>query len=276
MHGRWTPLYHAAYRTTAQDLKSVGAIDVRVSMRGNARPREKWALTFTLQDWSLIHAFGEICLAFANRIADAPSEDAALRQIYATVDQWQRLLKISRNSDMAKLLRGTFGELVAAMEITRQTGKTIEEVCVAWQGPYAAPQDFQFPDEKTAWEVKTIHKTAESITISSPEQLDTSDRSIKLMVLEIQETKDMEHGLTLPQLVDRLREKAADPSTVTEYVDDGLASLGLNLYSGLSPRLHSALEQYPLTVSKTDFRGSKPGRYRLAFRISRTISAEAT
>ena len=44
------------------------------------------------------------------------------------------------------------------------------------------------------------------------------------MVLEIQETKDMEHGLTLPQLVDRLREKAADPSTVTEYVDVGLAS----------------------------------------------------
>lgn len=131
---------------------------------------------------SLIHAFGEICLAFANRIADAPSEDAALRQIYATVDQWQRLLKMSRNSDMAKLLRGTFGELVAAMEIAQQAGKTIEEVCVAWQGPYAAPQDFQFPDEKIAWEVKTIHKTAESITISSPEQLDTSDRSIKLMV----------------------------------------------------------------------------------------------
>ena len=230
-------------------LNRLEAIDVRVSMRGNARPREKWALTFTLQDWSLIHAFGEICLAFANRIADAPSEDAALRQIHATVDQWQRLLKISRNSDMAKLLRGTFGELVAAMEITRQTGKTIEEVCVAWQGPYAAPQDFQFPDEKTAWEVKTIHKTAESITISSPEQLDTSDRSIKLMVLEIQETKDMEHGLTLPQLVDRLREKAADPSTVTEYVDDGLASLGLNLYSGL--------------VSQTAFRIGTISTYRV-------------
>ena len=150
---------------------------------------------------------------------------------------------------MAKLLRGTFGELVAAMEITRQTGKTIEEVCVAWQGPYAAPQDFQFPDEKTAWEVKTIHKTAESITISSPEQLDTSDRSIKLMVFEIQETKDMEHGLTLPQLVDRLREKAADPSTVTEYVDDGLASLGLNLYSGL--------------VSQTAFRIGTISTYRV-------------
>lgn len=230
-------------------LNRLEAIDVRVSMRGNARPREKWALTFTLQDWSLIHAFGEICLAFANRIAYAPSEDAALRQIYATVDQWQRLLKISRNSDMAKLLRGTFGELVAAMEIVRQTGKTIEEVCIAWQGPYAAPQDFQFLDEKTAWEVKTIHKTAESITISSPEQLDTSDRSIKLMVLEIQETKDMEHGLTLPRLVDRLREKAIDPATVTEYVDDGLASLGLNLYSGL--------------VSQTAFRVGTISTYRV-------------
>lgn len=41
-------------------LNRLEAIDVRVSMRGNARPREKWALTFILQDWSLIHAFGEI------------------------------------------------------------------------------------------------------------------------------------------------------------------------------------------------------------------------
>ena len=73
--------------------------------------------------------------------------------------------------------------------------------------------------------------------------------SIKLMVLEIQETKDMEHGLTLPQLVDRLREKAADPSTVTEYVDDGLASLGLNLYSGL--------------VSQTAFRIGTISTYRV-------------
>lgn len=66
-------------------LNRLEAIDVRVSMRGNARPREKWALTFTLQDWSLIHGLRGDLLGFANRIADAPSEDAALRQIYATL-----------------------------------------------------------------------------------------------------------------------------------------------------------------------------------------------
>ena len=81
------------------------------------------------------------------------------------------------------------------------------------------------------------------------------------MVLEIQETKDMEHGLTLPQLVDRLREKAVDPATVTEYVDDGLANLGLNLYSG--------------QVSQTGFPRIEPGTIpigvsNLTYHISRS------
>lgn len=209
------------------------AIDVRVGRREKAWVSEQWTLMFILQDWSLIHAFAEICLAFADRIAVATSREDALRQVYATVDQWQRLLKASRNTDMMKVLRGAFGELVTALEIMRHTGKPIEEVCRAWTGPYETPQDFTFSNDETAWEVKATRKAAKQIAISSPEQLDTAGKTISLAVVEIEEPESNEQGFTLPRLVDRLRSFADNPSEVTEYVDGGLAQLRLNLYSGL-------------------------------------------
>lgn len=230
--------------------KKMEAIEVQVGRRPGASSSETWSLTFILQDQSLVHAFAEICLAFAERIAEAPSKDAALRQIYVTVDQWQRLLKSSRNTDIVKILRGAFGELASISEISRHTGKSVEEVCASWTGPYEKPQDFTFPEDSRAWEIKTIRPTTERIKISSPEQLDTSRYSINLVVVELKENPD---GLTLPALVHGLREQASDPATVTEYIDDGLSKLGLNLYSGLVSQTAFEVGQITIYAVRPDF-----------------------
>ena len=95
MHCGEIPLRHAFDGQPAEVPRRMEAIDVQVGKRSNAGSSEAWSLTFILQDLNLMHAFAEICLAFAERIAEASSKDTALRQIYATVDQWQRLLKSS-------------------------------------------------------------------------------------------------------------------------------------------------------------------------------------
>ena len=209
------------------------AIDVRVGRRFNADSSEAWSLTFILQDVNLMHAFAEICLAFAERIAEASSKDAALR-----------------NADILKILRGTFGELASIFEISRRTGRCVEEICASWTGPYERPQDFTFPDDGSSWEIKTIRPTAERIKISSPKQLDTSKRSINLAVMEL---KEDDEGLSLPTLVDKLREQASEPSTVTRYVDDGLSKLGLNLYSGLVSQTAFDIGRVSVYAVKPDF-----------------------
>lgn len=230
--------------------KKMEAIDIRVGQRSGASSSETWSLTFILQDQSLVHAFAEICLAFAERIAESPSKEAALRQINMTVDQWQRLLKNRKNADIIKLLRGTFGELASVFEIAKSTGKSIENICASWTGPYERPQDFMFLDDNSAWEIKTVRPAMERIKISSPEQLDTSKYSINLAVVEIKESND---GLTLPELVEILRRQAADPSTVTGYVDDGLSKLGLNLYSGLITQTAFKINQISVYAVMPDF-----------------------
>ncbi|ETY71791.1 PD-(D/E)XK motif protein [Bifidobacterium moukalabense] len=230
--------------------KRMEAIDVRVGKRSGAGPSEAWSLTFILQDQSLVHAFAEICLAFAERIAEASSKDAALRQIYVTVDQWQRLLKSGRDADVVRILRGAFGELASIFEISERTGKSIEDICASWTGPYERPQDFIFPDDGSAWEVKTVRPAAECIRISSPEQLDTSRYSISLIVVEMKENAD---GLTLPALVDALRGQSSDPSTVTGYIDDGLSKLGLSIYSGLVSQTTFEISRISVYAVRSDF-----------------------
>lgn len=212
-------------------LQRLEAIDIQVGRRENARSDENWSLVFVLQDWSLVHAFAEICVAFADRIADASSKEIALHQVYITVDQWQRLLKTSRDANLMKILRGVFGELIAALEITKMTGKTIEEVCQAWTGPYESPQDFVFPVENNAWEVKADRHSAKKITISSPEQLNTASQEINLVTVELEDTTNTEKGLSLPNLIDLLRRKADNPAVVSEYIENGLSALGLSLYA---------------------------------------------
>ena len=83
--------------TRPKALNSLKAIDVRVTAR-QSPIKENWSLTFILKDWSLLHAFAEICLAFIERIRRSSSERSALREIYATMDQWRRLLKNRRRN----------------------------------------------------------------------------------------------------------------------------------------------------------------------------------
>ena len=51
----------------------------------------------------------------------------------------------------------------------------------------------------------------------------------------------------------KLREQASEPSTVTEYVDDGLSKLGLNLYSGLVSQTAFDIGRVSVYAVKPDF-----------------------
>lgn len=228
-------------------MADLEVIDVRVGSRMSPIA-EDWSLTFILRDWSLLHAFAEICLAFEQRVRIAPSKKAALREIYATVDQWRRLMKTIEHPDRMNVLRGVCGELIAASEIMRLSDKPVETVMGAWTGPYGAPQDYSFDAERRYWEVKAIRGSAQRIRISSPEQLGTTDRHIGLIVVVL----DMPTGgagerlISLPEIVRKLREEADDPYLVGQCIDNGLNELGVDPYSDVA--MHTMFAVGPITV----------------------------
>lgn len=234
-------------------ISTLEAVNVRIGRR-QSTVGEDWSLTFILQDWSLLHAFAEICLAFVERIRVSPTKKASLRQVYATLDQWQRLLKTIRQSDTMTMLRGVFGELVAALEIVKCTGKSIESVCEAWSGPYSMPQDFSFDQDNSYWEVKSLHKSTNRIQISSPQQLDSTEKRIQLVTVVLESFSSAKDKLlTLPQLVDKLRSHADDPALVSSCIDNGLSSLGMSLYSDVSAQTLFEIGKVTVYAVANDF-----------------------
>ena len=230
-----------------EPLTGLEAIDVQVGSR-TSPIGEDWSLTFILRDWGLLHAFAEICLLFAERIRSASSKKGALREIYSTVDQWRRLLRTIGRTDRLSVLRGACGELLAALEIARLTARPVDTVLQWWTGPYGAPQDYSCDADHRYWEVKTIHASTRRIPISSPEQLDISDRRITVVTVTLDTPADgkTEGLVSLSRIAERLRRAAGDPYLAGRCIDDGLDMLGLDPYS--DPAMHTMFALGPVAV----------------------------
>lgn len=188
-----------------------------------------WSLVFVLENPTLKRAFSEMCASFIARVQETDTAHAALEAIYASVREWRNLLKIMSRSTTSNQVRGVLGELIAAEYIGECTDQPIDRVLDSWSGPYMAPQDFIFENETIAYEVKTVHPSAGSITISSPDQLDRPDWTLFLIVVELSTgTDDEDRQTTLDGFVQHLVDISHDSSRTEELIDDGLEEIGIS------------------------------------------------
>ena len=220
--------------TQPKPIKGFEAIVVKTGIRQGV-DSERWSLTFTLLDWGLLRAFAELCTALLERVRHSTTAQEALKQVYLTVDQWQRLLKGARNDDQLKLLRGTIAELTAAGIISDCSGRSIEDVCDNWTGPFQAPQDYIFAD-KTAYEVKSLYPSTRKLVISSAEQLgDPHLTHLGLIGVTLESVpKNQSSAYNLSGVIDLLRSRSDTPSVVTESIEARLDAAGLSPYSSFS------------------------------------------
>lgn len=86
-----------------------------------------------------------------------------------------------------------------------------------------ADQDFQF--HRQAWEIKTVHVDASTISISSERQLFSSERLIRLVVMSMEEATESD-GISLNALVDQLRSRLGDQSVARDALDERLLASG--------------------------------------------------
>lgn len=215
-----------------REIASMQAISVSLNDRRPSVVGENWALIFTLEDWSLRHAFAELCATFATRIREAKTQGTALEQIYASMNQWKRLLQPLPAEQTEQLLLGVAAELIAALVISKENDIPLDTVVDCWTGPLGAPQDFTFPSQEAAWEVKALHLHTSAIAISSPEQLNTAQYPIKLITVELERnTEENDKGITVRDLVQRICLLSNDPESVRTKLEDGIFHAGLRIYS---------------------------------------------
>lgn len=198
------------------------AIHINSRLRHDGR----WALMFQLTRPELGKVFSHLCedLVESSRTLSDPGKSVSF--VMARFSRWQRLLERGR-SGLLELneLRGLMGELLVLEQvIVPRHG--IEPSLRGWTGPLGADQDFVF--EERRYEVKTIRRGTDTISISSAEQLDITDQVLMLEVVILDDVPLEGGGLSFSplELVGRLRTMFEPLPSVLVIFEERLLSAG--------------------------------------------------
>lgn len=202
-------------------LKDMRAIRIRKFKRDDG----KWSLLLTLDSSSLEPMFSLLCddLIEASRNTGQAPENS-LSSVLRRLASWRRLLERGLSDILSESeIRGLCGELLF---LRRLFGRFSLSASVdAWVGPKLADQDFQMP--KLAWEIKTTRPEAEFVTISSEAQLQTSIRSVYLVVIELADgIQEHATAFSLNTLVEMIRASLADDFNSGDRFEELLSVVG--------------------------------------------------
>ena len=173
----------------------------------SSRRREvdgKWTLTFELMKNDQEGVFINLCCDILNHSQSADSEKEALNRVLTRYKRWSRLLEYQKPALMDEgTQKGLLGELLFLQSKIKE-GIAVLSAVQAWVGPDGSDQDFIFAD---GWyEVKTIGVAADSVSISSLQQLDC-DGSGQLVIIRVDKSAPERQGaFSLFQKVEQIRE----------------------------------------------------------------------
>lgn len=196
-----------------------------------------WTLSFRLTDPEQRTVFGEFCAMLVNCTSNVADEAAALRRVQTEYRHWGRLLQ--RKTLNESETKGLMGELLYILEILR-AGVSPMTVLEAWLGPLGSVKDFEFADR---WcEVKTITASADNVTISSLEQLD-SDNVGQLVVHRIDKASPGQAGAqSLADVVQLIENMIAESPAAAALYEDRLNSAGYSHTSEAAQQTYVLIE----------------------------------
>lgn len=157
-----------------------------------------WILAF-----QLIHvAFEEEFLRLCWDMIEVTAKSAApQRDLIARYLSWQKLLQYSSKEIMSfQRQKGLLGELLYLSDCLRQM--SADRAVGAWTGPDGSDQDFVF---ESMWaEVKTVALSADTVKISSMQQLE-EEVSGYLVVYTLEKSTEGKGRITLPAIAEEIK-----------------------------------------------------------------------
>ncbi|KRF38936.1 PD-(D/E)XK motif protein [Terrabacter sp. Soil810] len=157
-----------------------------VTTSSSQRDDGLWATTWTLADQSLFPTFVRLGVDLAQRSAVPTASMTAIDEFLLALAQWQVLLRPRPAKRLTlEKLRGLVAELWAGETVVSR-GRSRAELVRSWSGPLGGVQDFTFPSGHV-WEVKAKRSKATAVKVSSAEQLDPGDKTLHLLVLDLDE-----------------------------------------------------------------------------------------
>jgi hypothetical protein len=188
-----------------------GAVEGIVTQREDGA----WAVIVQLARSELAELFGRLCQDLVETTRSSTREhggEALVRRLH----RWRKLLEPGRHTTLSEReLRGLLGELwLLDTLVLPRLG--LAAGVQAWLGPLGAPQDFLIGG--SLLEVKTVQPGAQTIPISSLEQLDSGATPLVLGVVALAPVDAMTGALTPASVVTRIRAiLEEDESARTEF-----------------------------------------------------------
>lgn len=175
-----------------------------IAIHSGIRSDGRWALSFSLNDIKFEDIFYHFCDDIVESSANVINKDEGTSFICNRYTKWQELLKRNASGLLSfSEIKGLLGELLFLQKYLLKK-YSAKNALLSWIGPSKADQDFVCPE---CWyEIKASVSGAESVHISSIEQLDTETAG-ELVVVYLDKTSQSDpNRITLNSLVDEITE----------------------------------------------------------------------
>lgn len=174
-----------------------------------------WLMALRLRQLGLSSVFGRLCQDMVDAMTAVLDEAALVALFRDRLVLWKKLFDHGSGGLLEPYqVKGLIAELLVLEAILVAGRRSPLEATTAWVGPTGADQDFYFSDE--AIEVKAVSPGAESISISSLQQLDALV-PIRISVYTMRPASPSEQGaIGLNTLVPRMEgHLAASPDALS-------------------------------------------------------------
>ena len=130
-----------------------------------------WLMVLRLRQNGLETVFGRLCQDLVDAAEGVPDEKALVILFRERLNLWKKLFQHGGSGFLQPHeIKGLIAEMLVLELLLRDGQRDIYETVSGWVGPLGADQDFMYAD--LAIEVKAVGPGADSISISSLEQLD--------------------------------------------------------------------------------------------------------
>lgn len=130
-----------------------------------------WLMVLRLRQNGLETVFGRLCQDLVDAAEGVPDEKALVVLFRERLNLWKKLFQHGGSGFLQPHeIKGLIAEMLVLELLLRDGQRDIYETVSGWVGPLGADQDFMYADR--AIEVKAVGPGADSISISSLEQLD--------------------------------------------------------------------------------------------------------
>lgn len=193
----------------------------------SARQREidgRWTLIFELMKNEQEEVFINLCCDLISYSSKATNEKDALSLVISRYKQWNRLLEYQNKGLLDEASRkGLLGELIFLKSKILE-GVSPFSVVQSWVGSEGADQDFSFADRW--YEVKTIGVSADTVNISSIQQLDRTDRGFLIIIRVDKCAPERQGAFTLVQKIEEVRQLLNNDYDSIELFENKLVKRG--------------------------------------------------